>query len=154
MNIKIKKAKLEDWKIIQNLNNQVFISEAKHDGDLVVDYAFSKSGVSYYKKLANSEYGNCVIAYDNDKAVGYMAMSIKDFGYRKSKYVEVENMGVDPDYRSQGIGHLLIDEAKKWAKSQNATKLYVEAYFKNDKAIKFYKREGFGEIGLELDMTI
>ena len=63
-------------------------------------------------------------------------------------------MGVDPDYRSQGIGHMLIDEVKKWAKSQNATKLYVQAYFKNDKAIKFYKREGFGEIGLELDMTI
>ena len=77
--ITIKKAKPEDWQVIQNLNNQVFMSEAKHDNDLVVDYAFTESGISYYKKAANGEYGNCVIAYDNDKPVGYVSMSVKRF---------------------------------------------------------------------------
>lgn len=152
--ILIRKAKPKDWQIIQRLNNEVFLSDSKHDDDLNLDWPYNGEGVEYYKKLASSGYGNCVIAYDNDKAVGYVAMSVKDFGYRKSKYVEIENMGVDPDHRSQGIGHLLINETKKWAKSQNATKLYVEAYFKNNKAIKFYKRGGFGEIDLEMDMTI
>jgi GNAT superfamily N-acetyltransferase len=154
MNIDIKKAQPDDWQIIQELNNQLFMSEVKHDEDLVSDYAFGENGINYYKKLANGEHGNCVIAYDNNKPIGYIAMSLKNFGYRKSIYVEVENMAVDSNYRSQGVGHMLIEEAKKWAKFKGATKLYVEAYFKNEKALKFYKREGFSEIGIELDMTI
>lgn len=119
-----------------------------------MNWPFSPKGVDYYKKLAGGEYGKCFIAYLDNKSVGYVALAIKDFGYRKSRYVEIENIGVDPEYRSQGIGNRLMEETEKWAKEQNATKLYVSAYCGNKRAIGFYKKNGFYESGVELDKKL
>lgn len=154
MEIKIQTAKSDDWQIIQKLNNQVFVSDKENDDDLDTEWPFSKEGISYYKKLANGEYGKCFIAYDGDVPVGYVALAIKDFGYRKSKYVEIENIGVDPKYRSQGIGKQLIEASVNWTKSQNATRLYVSVYWNNKKGLGFYKKNGFYESGVELDKKI
>lgn len=145
MDTKIQTAKSEDWKLIQKLNNQVFLNDKENDDDLDLNWPFSPKGIEYYKKLSSGEYGKCFIAYLGDNPVGYVALSIKDFGYRKSKYIEIENIGVDPQYRSQGIGQLLVDTTVKWAKEQKATKLFVSAYWNNKKAINFYKENGFYE---------
>jgi GNAT superfamily N-acetyltransferase len=154
MGIEIVRAKPEDWETIQKLNNEVFVNDGNHDDDLDLNWPFSEVGVEYYKKLADGKYGHCLIAMQSGVPAGYVALAIKDFGYRKSKYVEIENIGVNPEFRSQGIGHLLMQATEKWAREQNATKLYVSAYFKNEKAISFYKREGFYESGLELDKKL
>lgn len=152
--MKITKAKPTDWKIIQKLNNQVFESDSKNDEDLKLDWAFTKEGVKYYKDLASGKYGKCMIAWEEDTPVGYIAMAVKDFGYRKSKYIEIENIGVDPKYRSRGIGKLLMKEAKKWAKTKKATKLYLSVFFKNKRALSFYKSLGFYEIAIEMDKKL
>lgn len=133
----IKKAELEDLVVLQKLNNEVYLSDSEFDEDLDLSRPFSDGGESYLKKLASGEYGKCYIAYVDDKPAGYIAMSELKFDHRKSKYIEVENMGVSPKYRSQGIG-----------------KMFVVSYYNNQKAVKFYKREGFNEIGLELEMNI
>lgn len=154
MDIKIKTAENSDWKIIQRLNNNVFLNDKENDDDLDLDWPFTPRGIDYYKRLANGKYGKCYIAYLNNKPVGYVALAIKNFGYRKSKYVEIENIGVEPEFRSQGIGKIMIEESVKWAKKQKATKLFVSAYWDNKQAIKFYKKNGFYESGLELDKRI
>ena len=113
MNIRIKTAEAGDWETIQTLNNQVFLNDKEHDDDLDLNWPFSEKGIKYYKELASGKHGKCYIAYLEDIPVGYIALAIKNFGYRKSKYVEVENIGVVPQYRSRGIGKLLTDMAVK-----------------------------------------
>ncbi len=154
MNIVIRQAKTEDWQSIQKLNSEVFQNDKDNDPDMDLGWPYSEKGIKYYQNLANGTYGHCLIADFDNKAVGYIALSIKDFGYRKSKYVEVENIGVSPDYRSQGIGEKLMNEAGDWAKEQGAQRLYVEAFWGNDKAIKYYKKNGFVEIGVELEKVL
>lgn len=150
----IKRAESEDWNVIQQLNNEVYLSDSKFDDDLDLGRPFSDGGIGYLKKLASGEYGKCMIAYLDKEPVGYIAMSELKFDHRKSKYIEIENMGVSSEHRSQGIGKMLIKEAKKWARELGTDKIFVVAYYKNDKAVKFYKREGFEEIGLEMEMNI
>ncbi len=94
------------------------------------------------------------IAYSKNTPVGFMVLSEKEFGYRKSKYIEIRDIGVDPEYRSKGIGKMLIEEAEKWAKEQKATKLFVSAYWGNKRAIDFYKKNGFYESGVEMDRKL
>lgn len=154
MDIKIETAKATDWELIQKLNNQVFINDKERDDDLDLNWPFSKVGIKYYKDLTNGKYGKCFIAYVGGNPAGYVALAPKDFGYRKSKYIEIENIGVDPKYRSQGIGKLLIEEAVKWAKEKHATKLWVSAYWENTRALDFYRKNGFYETGVELDKKI
>ncbi|OGK30107.1 hypothetical protein A3I56_00395 [Candidatus Roizmanbacteria bacterium RIFCSPLOWO2_02_FULL_43_10] len=152
--MKITKATKDDWKVIQQLNSQVFLNDEDHDDDLDLSWPFSEAGIKYYKNLADGSYGHCLIVCIEDEPVGYVALAIKDFGYRKSKYVEVENIGVCPEHRSKGIGESLICASEEWALKQGAKKLYVAAYWKNKKAIQFYKRNGFEEIGLELEKEL
>lgn len=152
--IKIRKAEGGDWKTIQKLNNQVFLADKDHDDDLDMNWPFSKKGIKYYKELTSGKYGHCLIAFSGKEAVGYVALATKDFGYRKSKYFEIENIGVDPKYRSQGIGTKLIKAAIELAKIKRVTKLWVSAYWKNKKAINFYKKNNFYETGIELDKDI
>jgi ribosomal protein S18 acetylase RimI-like enzyme len=152
--MEIRESKENDWETIQTLNNEVFIHDEEFDEDLDLNWPFSEVGISYYKDSVEDKDGKCFIAEIENKPVGYLIIGSKDFGYRKGKYLELENMGVLPKYRSMGIGHSLVEYAKQYAKSVNATKIYVSAYWDNESAIKFYKREGFEPIDMGLELEI
>lgn len=150
----IKRTVSKDWKVLQKLNSEVYQNDSEFDKDLDLNRPFSYGGENYLRKLASGDYGRCYIAFIDDRPVGYIAMSELKFDHRKSRYIEIENMGVSPEFRSLGIGKMLVTEAKNWAKELGINKLFVVAYYDNQKAVKFYKREGFKEIGLELEMKI
>ena len=154
MQIFIRESNSEDWKIIQDLNYQVFLVDQHHDSDLDMDWPFSDEGVEYYKKIASGLIGKCFVAGVSDKVVGYIALAEKDFGYRKSKYMEIDNMGVDANYRSLGIGQQLVERAGEWAVAEGFRRLYVAAFWKNDRARDFYRKNGFEEIGVEFDKIL
>lgn len=153
-NFSIRTVAKDDWVVIQRLNNEVFQADKQHDDDLDLDWPFSNKGIQYYQDLANGIYGHCFIAEIESQPVGYIALAKKDFGYRKSLYVEVENIGVTPAHRGKGVGTKLIVAATNWAKEQNIHKLYVAAYWKNTKARDFYKRNGFYEVGVEFEKQL
>ncbi len=152
--MKIRESQKDDWETIQTLNNEVFIHDKEFDKDLNLDWPFSETGIDYYKNSVANKKGKCFIAEIENKPVGYIILGSKDFEYRKGKYLEMENMGVLPKYRGRGIGNSLVQHAKQYAKSVGTTKIYVSAYWENEGAINFYKREGFEPIdmGLELDL--
>jgi GNAT superfamily N-acetyltransferase len=60
------------------------------------------------------------------------------FGYR----AWVEDLAVDPERRSQGIGKALLDAAKDWARERGATHLELDSALARTDAHRFYEREG------------
>lgn len=154
-NITIRKSSPNDVLILQNLNDEVFINNHKYDPDLRMDWAQSEDGgKKYFTDLLNNNDAICLIAEIEGKAVGYIAASPKEISYRNSKYIEIENMGVNPNYRSLGIGSQLMDQCLKSAEERGYQKVYVNAYSQNSMAIEFYKRKGFSEIDISLEKTI
>jgi len=152
--MKIRKVKPNEWSNLQELNNEVFVDNAKYDPDLVLDWAYSDEGRKYFQELVNDPDSICFVAEDNNLLVGYLAASPKPISYRKSRYLEVDNMGVIPDYRSKGVGKILMDTCKEWAKDNDYQKLFVNSYSKNEKAIRFYKKCGFDNIDISLEMNL
>jgi GNAT superfamily N-acetyltransferase len=59
------------------------------------------------------------------------------FGHR----VWVEDLAVDPDRRSEGIGKALLDAAKAWARERGATHLELDSAESRADAHRFYERE-------------
>ena len=104
--------------------------------------------------LLNNPAAYCLVAEESNKLVGYISGAEKKFAYRKSRYFEIENMGVTPAYRSKGIGSLLMKKFLEWAKLNRYQKVYVSSYFANNKAIEFYRRSGFSEIDTNLERKI
>lgn len=152
--ITIVQAQMDEWSLLQDLNNEVFIDNTTYDPDLVLDWAHSELGAKYFKELVHNHIGLCLLAKDDGKAVGYIAASPKHIDYRKSRYLEIENMGVTPAYRSKGIGRQLIQTCKDWAKAQGFQKLFVNTYIMNTKAFDFYKKNGFEVIDISLEQSI
>jgi GNAT superfamily N-acetyltransferase len=60
------------------------------------------------------------------------------FGYR----AWVEDLAVDPERRSLGIGKRLLDAAKGWARERGATHLELDSAEPRTDAHRFYEREG------------
>jgi ribosomal protein S18 acetylase RimI-like enzyme len=152
--VNIRQARTDEVEKLQFLDDEVFLHDVKFDKDLDMTWAKGEKGKTYFSNLVNDSNSFCLIAEDNDKPVGYLVASSKEVSYRKSKCAELQNMGVSPDYRSQGIGSMLVQKCLEWAKTQGYKKVYVSAYFGNTEAIKFYKKNGFVEIdlGLEVDL--
>jgi len=94
--------------MLQILNNEVFQDNLTYDPDLVADYALSEKGINYFKLVLKDKNSCCFIAEEDGKPVGYIVGNPKKYSYRKSRYFELDNMGVSPKYRSHGIGSKLI----------------------------------------------
>lgn len=154
MNITIRKAKPDEWKILQRLNNEVFIDNAPYDTYLNLEYPFSPEGISYYKKTVSSRKNYCIFAMVNREAVGYLVGHLKQIAYRTVKTAEITELGVSPNYQSQGIGAQLVSAFRAWAKEKNCQTLFVQSYFSNERAIQFYKKQKLFPIDISLEGNI
>jgi GNAT superfamily N-acetyltransferase len=56
----------------------------------------------------------------------------------------VEDLAVDPGFRSAGIGARLLDRAREWATERGATHLELDSGEARVDAHRFYEREGAG----------
>jgi GNAT superfamily N-acetyltransferase len=84
----------------------------------------------------------CVlVAVDGEEIVGictaYLDLHSVRFGYR----AWVEDLAVDPERRSQGIGKALLEAAKDWARGRGATHLELDSGDARTNAHRFYERE-------------
>ena len=83
-----------------------------------------------------------LVADDGGTLVGlctaYQDIHSVRFGHR----AWVEDLAVDPDRRSEGIGKALLDAAKAWAKERGATHLELDSGDARHEAHRFYEREG------------
>lgn len=152
--IAIRTAHTDDIQALQELNDEIFIDNSKYDTDLDMNWAKGPKGKEYFTFLVNDPQSLCLIVEDEGRKIGYIAAGVKEIDYRNSKYAEVQNMGVTPEYRSKGIGTMLMEKCTEWAKEKGYQKLFVSVYIANQNAIAFYKKSGFVEIDISLEKVL
>jgi GNAT superfamily N-acetyltransferase len=83
--------------------------------------------------LAEAEDGSLV-----GFCTAYQDLHSVRFGYR----AWVEDLAVDPERRSEGVGKALLDAARGWARERGATHLELASAEARHDAHRFYEREG------------
>ena len=82
-----------------------------------------------------------LVADDEGRLVGfctaYQDLHSVRFGYR----AWVEDLAIDPDRRSEGIGRALLEAAKDWARERGATHLELDSGEARIDAHRFYERQ-------------
>jgi GNAT superfamily N-acetyltransferase len=82
-----------------------------------------------------------LVAEEGDRLVGFLTgyqdLHSVRFGYR----AWVEDIAVDPERRSRGVGKRLLDAAKAWARERGATHLELDSAEGRHDAHRFYERE-------------
>ncbi len=74
--------------------------------------------------------------------VGYISF------YTVLDETEIVNVCVDPQYRGQGIGRALVNEAIRYCREGGSVKLMLEVRKSNSVAIKLYESFGFIPVGV------
>jgi ribosomal protein S18 acetylase RimI-like enzyme len=59
------------------------------------------------------------------------------------RYLEIDNLVVDPECRSSGVGTQLIRHLEKMAHEKNCTLLVLDSYTNNHRSHRLYHRLGF-----------
>jgi ribosomal protein S18 acetylase RimI-like enzyme len=91
----------------------------------------------------------CLLAYETStgRPCGFALAAVHHDSnmWRVHEWVEVEALYVDDAWRGCGLADELLSRACEWAESvgQSLVQLYVTA--SNERAIRFYEHEGFGE---------
>lgn len=151
----IRPATFKDLDNILTLNTQIFedINQSL-DNDLVPHFSQTNQGIQYFKEAISNTQGCFFIAEDKDQLIGYTNGTPKDLPYRRSRYFEIENLGVLPQYQNQGIGTKLFNTITQWAKDHHFQKIYILSYAQNHTAINFYQKHGYQIVDLGLEKEI
>lgn len=83
-----------------------------------------------------------VVLLENNKVMALSGIWVMTKLYC-GKYIEMDNVVVDENYRGKGIGKILTDEIIKIGKQENCNVVMLDAYLENTGAHEFYEREGF-----------
>lgn len=102
-----------------------------------------------YKSMLNDmvtlNYQQAVACF-NEIPIGVCGFWINTKIY-SGKYIELDNVVVDKNFRSKNIGQLLCDYVLEIAKQNNCKTAMLDAYLENTKAHTFYERIGFTKKG-------
>ena len=152
MDIKIRKATIDDLFTIQSLNNKLFEYEMDRDLDKYIPgWAFGKESADYFSDLIKNQF--VVIAEIGGKPVGYLAGSIyqdDSYSYYDGKTADLDNTFIEEEYRRYGIGSKFMNAFIEWCKQNDVKRIFVTATIGNDNTIAFYKKHGFKELNIEL----
>ncbi len=115
------------------------------------DWNHERAATSIGQVVAGSN-SAMLLAESGFDVVGFCNVYLDIESVRFGRRAWVEDLAVHPDHRSQGVGRLLLEEARSWARARNASHLKLESGVARLDAHRFYEREeasrsvGFGWI--------
>lgn len=146
--------KKEDLTDIDRIAIQVHDCHVKWRPDIFehTDSIFSKE--EFCNIINNKE---MFIAKIDKKIIGYVLLSSRKWkknGYIERNELNIDAIGVDENYRNQGIGTKLIEYVKKYAKEKGYTDLRLTVNEENENARHLYEKMGFAVKNITYSMMI
>jgi GNAT superfamily N-acetyltransferase len=83
----------------------------------------------------------CFVADDDGIVVGFATVYLDLVSIRNGQRSWLNELAVDPDRRSQGIGKRLLDAGREWARAHGATHISLDSSTTRVDAHRFYLRE-------------
>jgi GNAT superfamily N-acetyltransferase len=155
-NITIRRAALEDLKIIQRFGYELLDYERQNwDPALDINWPFSKEGEQKYRFAITDKY--TIIAEKDKKSAGYLIGKIVGAApgsARNIKQAYLENIFVSDSARKSGVGAKLITEFKDYCKKEGVSRINVSVLAANTTAVDFYQKVGFSPRSLSLSQEL
>ena len=132
MNIAIRSIVIEDYDGIFELWNST--EQSRRALNPVDD---SRNGIERYLKRNPT---TCFLAYINDDTKKIVGVILTGHDGRRAI---IHHMCVHPDYRRQGIAHMLVQKAEDALRKEGITKIFGLVFKDNDSANAFWEKQGY-----------
>lgn len=147
MSVSLRTALLADRDAVIALIHQLNIFEANLTQDRSRDYAAAEAYYDELMRRLSGREGRIVIAETDDRIVAVMGFSVdQDAAYVVDDvrlHGTVTDLIVHADWRSQGIGQMLLKEAERLTRQAGLNRLMIAALVANEKAEHAYRAFGF-----------
>lgn len=155
MDLKVRRATINDLTEIQRLNHDLFLHDHKFDPALNNHWPLSKNGEKYFRQAITNNKYLALVAQSEKKIVGYLVGLIwNPWPSRPVKTAELDNMLVVPNFRGKGVGTTLVNEFIKWCKKRGIKSVVVMAYTGNRRALNFYCQHKFSDLSFRLERKL
>jgi len=85
---------------------------------------------------------HCIIAEAEGKLVGYASYTFDFSTWHAQVFIYLDGLYLEPDYRSYGIGKVLLERVKCVGVARNCVNMQWQTPHFNEGAIRFYNRMG------------
>jgi len=153
----LRDATIDDLESISSLNKKLCEKEYNEfDKTINPDYPTTEAGVEYFSERLQSDDAIKLVAEGDGVIVGYFIGAIVGpEDYRTITGLgEGENMFIEPEYRSQGIGTEFMNKFEAWCKEKGVDRIRHVVSAGNTQAAKLYKKLGFEEYDIVLEKDI
>ena len=154
--LEIKKADINDLEIIRSIAIKTFVESFAVDNSNENMELYIENNLSISKLKAEFEDPDAIffLAYFEAEVVAYLKLNLGEkktlsFG---SQLIEIERIYVLASFQHRQIGKELLDKTIEIAKVHSKSHICLGVWEKNQKAISFYKKHGFREIGQHIFM--
>jgi len=137
-----------DNKKIIKINQDYFSEWVKMGCQLWPNNSYEKLSEEF-KGLLNSEKEETFLYLENNKAVGFINLSIREDYVNGSRYSPVgyvEGIYVKPEFRKKGIAKALVKIGEMWAKSLGCKEMGSDVLIENKDSADFHKKIGFKDV--------
>ena len=151
MNLFFRRCTMEDLPVLQEFSSNCYYETFAHlntpeNMQAYLDEAFAVEKIR--AELAD-EHALFYFLYADDRLAGFLKLnevpSQTDLNDPDS--LEIERIYVSSAFQGQGIGRCLMDKAIDEARRQGKGFVWLGVWEKNEKALAFYRKSGFYEIG-------
>lgn len=144
--MEIKIVRNEDPKLIAMLNHDVQKIHNEIEPEIFKPFCLERM-TNLFSQLLVEPSISAYVAYADETPAGYILLCQKKVDENDLMYgysaLHIEQICVDNSFRMQGIGKLLVDFAKQFAKDSQIKHLEMNYFTKNQNSGEFFRHQGF-----------
>lgn len=142
--MKIRLAEANDIPEICELYNEFFIYNSTQQPKY---YKMAIEKGSYPKSVVENITEDIYVAVDNNIIIGFIHIAEESTPpydcFVQHRYATIIDLFVTKDYQKKGVGGLLLESAKQWAKTRELDYIELNVLSENENGIQFYCHEKF-----------
>ncbi|MCL4160086.1 UNVERIFIED_CONTAM: hypothetical protein GTU68_023423 [Idotea baltica] len=147
--VKIQKIGKADIELLQKLAIQTFVEtySSHNTAENMKNYIEESFATERLAKELENSASAFYLALENNIPLGYLKTEMKETSvkFNNEKSLAIERIYVLQEFQGKKIGQLLVQKAIEIANQEKLNYLWLGVWEKNQKAIKFYKKNGFIE---------
>jgi len=115
-----------------------------HDPEVMnTDWPVQHGRASFEALLSDDDRVGVLAEVGGELAGGLMGSLPELTPFVRLREARLNSLWVSPEHRSSGVGALLVEEFRSWARERGAPYAVVTAFAANEAAQRFYARQGF-----------
>ena len=153
--MKIRLAESNDIPQICGLYHEFFIYNS------IQQPQYYKKGIekgSYPKNVIENNSEDIFVAIESNVIIGFMHITEESTPpydcFVKHRYANIIELFVTKNHRNKGVGGLLIESAKLWAKARELDYIELNVLVENENGIQFYSHKEFKAVSQVMRYTL